>query len=88
MFACQNFLKHNCSKFYKEQKLLHGHLMQMSTTCLKSAYKVDLGAVLTLSKNFAKSWRHQFAWSILGASYLFIHVELVFVPVDKLVELD
>ena len=65
--------------------------MKMITTCSKSAHKADFGAVLTLSKilqNFAKSWRHQFAWSILGASYLFIQAELVFALVEKLVELD
>jgi len=50
MFACQNFLKLSCRKFYKEQKLFDGHLMEMTTTCLKSAHKADLGAVLTLSK--------------------------------------
>ena len=50
MFACQNFLKQSCIKFYKEQKLFHCHLMKMITTCSKSAYKADLWAVLTLSK--------------------------------------
>jgi len=34
----------------KEQKLFHGHLMKMITTFSKSAYKADLGAILTLSK--------------------------------------
>ena len=50
MFACQNFLKQSCRKFYKEQKLFYGHLMKMITTCSKRAHKVELGAVLTLSK--------------------------------------
>ena len=50
MFACQNFLKQICNTFYKEQKLFHGHLMKMNTTCSKSAHKADLGAALTLSK--------------------------------------
>jgi len=84
MFACQNFLKKSCRKCYKEQKLFHVHLMKMITTCSKSAYKADLGAVLALSK----SWRHQFAWSVLETSYLFIQADLVFALADKLVELD
>ena len=75
VFACQNFLKQSCIKFYKEQ------------LCSKSAYKEDLGAVLALSK-ILLSWRHQFASSVLETSYLFIYASLVFALVDKLVELD
>ena len=87
MFACQNFLNQSSRKFYKEQKLFHGHLMKMITTCSKSAYKADLGAVLALSKSLL-SWRHQFALSVLETSYHFIQADLVFALVDKLVELD
>jgi hypothetical protein len=50
MFACQNFLKQSCSKFYKEQKLFYGHIKKMTKTCPKRAHKEELGAVLTLSK--------------------------------------
>ena len=54
MFACQNFLKQRCSKFYKEQKLFHGHLIKMTTLSSKVAYKEDLGLFPTL-RNFSKS---------------------------------
>jgi len=50
MIACQNFLKQSCIKFYKKQKLFDGHIMKMNTTCPKSAYKAELGAVLALSQ--------------------------------------
>jgi len=50
MFACQNFLQKSCSKFYKEQKLFHGHLMKMNTNSSKVTHKADLGAVLALSR--------------------------------------
>ena len=50
MFACQNFLQQRCSKFYKQQKLFYGHLMKMNTSCSKSVFKADLGAVLALSR--------------------------------------
>jgi len=69
MFACQNFLKKSCSKFYKEQKLFYGHLIKMTTTFSKLAHNAELGAVL---QNFAKSWRHQFVWRFLEALYFFI----------------
>jgi len=50
MFACQNFLQKSCSKFYKEQKLLYGHLIKMITSSSKVAHKADLGAVLALNQ--------------------------------------
>jgi len=52
--------------------------MKMSTSFLKSAFKAVLGAVLAAKvvPNLAKSWRHQFARSILGASYLSIQADL------------
>jgi len=50
MFACQNFLKQSCSKLHKEQKLFHGHLMKMITSCSKSACKAVLIAVLALNQ--------------------------------------
>jgi len=63
-----------------EQKLFYGHLMKMTTTCSKSSYKAELGAVLTLSKIL----QSRGATSL--SSYLFIQAKFVFVPVDKLVE--
>jgi len=50
MFACQNFLQQSCRTFYKEQKMVDGHLMKMITSCSKSACKAVFGAVLTLNQ--------------------------------------
>ena len=47
--------------------------MKMNTSCSKSAFK---------------SWRHQFAQSILGALYLSIQADLAPTLVDNVVELS
>jgi hypothetical protein len=63
MFASQNCLQQSCRKFYKEQKLFHGHLIKMNTNSSKVTHKADLGLFPTLRK-FSESEPSSPSWMV------------------------